>query len=98
MSSMHEHNGVLQTSLHGKGLMIQLPCLPVHERRLASKAAPGAPAHALQYMHALEIMQRYSQALAAAAHLLRSTRWDLGLLPVPWLPSFCVLRIRCTPM
>ena len=48
-------------------------------RRLAVEAAPGAPAHALQYVHALEIMQRYAQALEAAAHLLRSTRCRPGL-------------------
>lgn len=52
----------------------------VHLFRLAVEAAPGAPAHALQYMHALEIMQRYAQALEAAARLLRSTRSVLTCL------------------
>ena len=42
--------------------------------REAIAAAPGAPGHVLSYMHALEIMQRYSQVLAAAQELLLTTR------------------------
>jgi hypothetical protein len=45
----------------------------MHKRRRAVDAAPGVPAHALALMHALEIAQRYSDVLAAAAALLRST-------------------------
>ena len=42
--------------------------------REAIAAAPGAPGHVLSYMHALEIMQQYSQVLAAAHQLLLTTR------------------------
>ena len=42
--------------------------------REAIAAAPGAPGHVLSYMHALEIMQQYSQVLAAAQELLLTTR------------------------
>lgn len=42
-------------------------------------AAPGAPGHVLSYMHSLEIMQRYSQVLAAARDLLSVTRCTSAL-------------------
>ena len=42
--------------------------------REAVTAAPGAPGHVLSYMHALEIMQHYSQVLEAAQELLLTTR------------------------
>ena len=61
-----------------------VPCPLCAQRRLAAEAAPGVPApFALQYAHALEIMQRYAGALAAAARLLSVTRWRLGSVLVP---------------
>jgi hypothetical protein len=42
--------------------------------RRAVDRAPDAPSHALNYMHALEIMQQYSQVLSVASDLLRCTR------------------------
>lgn len=53
--------------------------LVMHACRAAQEAAPGVPAHALAYMHALEIAQRYGDALAQAARLLRSTRCGFQL-------------------
>ncbi len=42
--------------------------------RRAAESAPGVPTHALAYMHALEIVQRYSQVLAVAVALLQQTK------------------------
>ena len=58
-----------------------VPC--GHACRAAMEAAPGVPAHVLAYMHALEIAQRYSDVLAQAAGLLRSTRCG----SVPSIPA-----------
>lgn len=38
------------------------------------ESAPGNPTHALNYMHALEVLQRYSQVLAVAVDLLQRTK------------------------
>lgn len=48
-----------------------LQCM--HCRR-AVESAPGHPSHALNYMHALEILQRYGQVLFVARDLLQKTR------------------------
>ncbi|EIE19755.1 TPR-like protein [Coccomyxa subellipsoidea C-169] len=45
--------------------------------RRAAESAPGVPTHALAYMHALEIVQRYSQVLAVAVALLQQTKVEI---------------------
>ena len=66
--------------------MLSAPCWS----REAVAAAPGAPGHVLSYMHSLEVMQRYSQVLAAARDLLSITRcasaWPMHFVwPAFWL-------------
>ena len=56
-------------------------------------AAPGVPAHVLAYMHALEIAQRYSDVLAQAAGLLRSTRCG----SVPSIPASTTIPRTSSP-
>ncbi|CAL8471421.1 g10963 [Coccomyxa elongata] len=56
--------------------------------RRAMESAPGNPTHALNFMHALEVLQRYSQVLAVAVDLLQCTKVE-----VPYLACEAVIGL-----